>query len=300
MEKYNTLGSRIKELRQSLSLSQVELAQQLHCTQAALSQYESGSREPGLQELVKIATALQTSTDYLLGLTHIKSIDADIKKIGDYLGLSEESIKILRDFYWEHKRKTTKDYLENEVKGYSDYVPGDEAYEQDFSDMLQFRQQDLDDYLKFINKFICSSAFKIMSHCLCNNLFVERTIYDVLRVAVKRYDEIESALFETTNEAEKAYCLIEDSEDYIQKYSLNIFDAQTAVLDFCKDFTRLEVIKELDYKESFYKKIRFNIYHHTRPMFESNDFSVKKLNEALTEDVFQVNTKIIELLKDMG
>ncbi len=75
-EKYNILGSRIKELRQSLSLSQAELAQQLHCTQAALSQYESGNREPGLQELVRIASVLNTSTDYLLGVTHIKTVDA--------------------------------------------------------------------------------------------------------------------------------------------------------------------------------------------------------------------------------
>lgn len=299
MEKYNTLGSRIKELRQSLSLSQAELAQQLHCTQAALSQYESGSREPGLQELVKIATALQTSTDYLLGLTHIKSIDADIKKIGDYLGLSEESIKILRDFYWEHKEKTGKDYLEKEVKLDMGSVPGDETYEQDFSDMSQYYQQDLGDYMKFINQFICSSAFKIMSLCLCNNLFVERTIYDVLRVAVRRYDEIESVLFET-NEVKKAHGLIEDSEDFLKKYSLNIFEAQTAILDFCKKFTRLEAIKELDYKESFYQKIHFNIYHHTHSMYESDNYSVKKLNQALSEDVFQVNSKINELLKDIN
>lgn len=299
MEKYNTLGSRIKELRQSLSLSQAELAQQLHCTQAALSQYESGSREPGLQDLVKIATALQTSTDYLLGLTHIKSIDADIKKIGDYLGLSEESIKILRDFYWEHKEKTGKDYLEKEVKFGMGSVPGDETYEQDFSDMSQYYQQDLGDYMKFINQFICSSAFKIMSFCLCNNLFVERTIYDVLRVTVRKYDEIESALFET-NEVKKAYSLIDDSEDFLKKYSLNIFEAQTAILDFCKKFTHLEIIKELDYKESFYQKIYYNIYHHTHSMYESDNYSVEKLNQALSEDIFQVNSKIIELLKDMG
>ena len=113
IEKYNILGDRIKERRQSLCLSQAELAQKLHCTQAALSQYENGNREPGLQELKQIALALNTSTDYLLGVTHIKTVDANIKMIGNYLGLTEESISVLHDFYWDYKGKMEKDYIQS-------------------------------------------------------------------------------------------------------------------------------------------------------------------------------------------
>ena len=186
MEKYNTLGNRIKECRQALSWSQAELAQQLHCTQAALSLYENGNREPGLQELVKIASVLNTSTDYLLGVTHIKSTDFNIKTIGDYLGLTEESISELRNNYIKHKECLSKDYLEKEVDLLSGSTPGDKNYELEFDYFLKYYQLDLDDYIKFLNEFICSSAFKVLMHRMTSNLFIERTVYDILRIASRQ------------------------------------------------------------------------------------------------------------------
>ena len=296
LEKYNTLGGRIKELRQSLSLSQAELAQQLHCTQAALSQYESGNREPGFQELVQIASILNTSTDYLLGVTHIKSVDADIKKIGNYLGLTEASITRLHDFYWEYQEKIQKEYLQKEVLYHSGAVPGDETYEDDFQCLLKNSQIDLNDYVKVINEFVCSPAFKIFVRCLCNNLFLERTIYDMLRIIVREYDQIESELFESDVTA-KAYALIEDSEDFLKQYSLNVFDAQSELLNFIKEFTKLEGIKELDYKEAFYRKVHFYIYDHTRHMFESENYSFEELDEAMKKDGFKLVDKATKLLK---
>lgn len=296
MGKYNTLGDRIKKLRQSLFLSQSELAQQLHCTQAALSQYESGNREPGLQELVRIAKALHTSTDYLLGLTKIKCVNTDIKMIGDYLGLTEESIQTLHKYYWERKKKICDDYIQEEVGFHSGAMPGDESYEQDYAFVLEFGKTDLEDYVKFINEFICSSAFNVLSSCMCSNLFIERTIYDLMHILVKQYDKVESPAF-TTNIAEKAYCLTEQSEDFIEKYSLNVFEAQSAVLDFCKEFTHLEDVKKLQYKESFYRRLVFYIYHYTHKMFESQHFSVDELEENFSKDEFKMLSQIIELLK---
>ena len=108
MIKNNILGNRIKELRVSLSLSQAQLAEQLHCTQAALSQYEKGVRDPSLQDLKKIASVLNTSTDYLLGITHIKSTDVNTQMIGDHLGFTEETIEKLHNLYWQYKRKTNR------------------------------------------------------------------------------------------------------------------------------------------------------------------------------------------------
>lgn len=296
-EKYNTLGERIKELRQSLCLSQAELAQQLHCTQAALSQYENGNREPGLQELIQIALALNTSTDYLLGVTHIKTVDANMKMIGNYLGLTEESISILHDFYWDYKEKMGKDYLEREALFYYGVAPGDETYEERFQQILKSSYIDLNEYVKFINEFICSSAFKIFSHKLCNNLYVERNIYDMLCVITRKYEHIESELFES-DVAAKAYALVDDSEDYLKQYLLNVFEAQTALLNFIQEFTKLEVIKELEYKESFYRKVCLCIYEYTHYMFERGSFSFEELDEAMKNDAYKLKEKATELLND--
>lgn len=65
----NTLGSRIRFLRDERNLSQLEMARQLNISNAQLSRYESGDRKPDPDMLVQIADYLSVSTDYLLGRT---------------------------------------------------------------------------------------------------------------------------------------------------------------------------------------------------------------------------------------
>lgn len=65
----NTLGSRIRFLRDEKNLSQMEMADQLNISNVQLSRYESGARKPDPDMLVQIADYLNVSTDYLLGRT---------------------------------------------------------------------------------------------------------------------------------------------------------------------------------------------------------------------------------------
>ena len=46
---------RLKELRKKKGISQLRLATDLHTTQNTVSRYETGEREPGIDELIKIA-----------------------------------------------------------------------------------------------------------------------------------------------------------------------------------------------------------------------------------------------------
>lgn len=65
----STIGKRIKEVREKLGLNQAKLAAEADITPAAISQIESGDRIPSTPILRRLATALQVSTDYLLGST---------------------------------------------------------------------------------------------------------------------------------------------------------------------------------------------------------------------------------------
>ncbi|MCL1631102.1 helix-turn-helix domain-containing protein [Sporolactobacillus sp. CPB3-1] len=65
----NTLGSRIRFLRDERQLSQMEMARQLNISNAQLSRYESGARKPDPDMIVQIADYLSVSADYLLGRT---------------------------------------------------------------------------------------------------------------------------------------------------------------------------------------------------------------------------------------
>ena len=60
---------RLKELRKAKGISQLRLAIELNSSQNTLSRYETGDREPGINELIKIADYFDVSIDYLVGRT---------------------------------------------------------------------------------------------------------------------------------------------------------------------------------------------------------------------------------------
>ncbi len=60
---------RLRELRKKKGLSQLRMATELNTTQNTISRYETGEREPGITELIKIANYFNVSLDYLLERT---------------------------------------------------------------------------------------------------------------------------------------------------------------------------------------------------------------------------------------
>ena len=60
------LGARIAALRREAGFSQAQLAAILQISPSAMGMYEQGRREPSVQILVQMASALGVSTDYLL------------------------------------------------------------------------------------------------------------------------------------------------------------------------------------------------------------------------------------------
>ena len=60
---------KLKELRKSKKISQLKLAMDLNMNQNTISRYETGEREPGINELIKIADYFNVSVDYLLERT---------------------------------------------------------------------------------------------------------------------------------------------------------------------------------------------------------------------------------------
>lgn len=89
-------GDRIKTLRKSQNINQVQLAQKLDVSKQTLSNWENNNILPSIEMLIKIANYFSVSTDYLLELddrqyieitglsdsqlSHIQQIIQDIKK----------------------------------------------------------------------------------------------------------------------------------------------------------------------------------------------------------------------------
>lgn len=90
---------RIRDMREDADLLQKDIAGYLQCTQASYSYYELGNRDIPTDVLIRSADFYQTSTDYLLGLTDVKSlIQSRNIKIEGYLcrvvgGFMEKRLK---------------------------------------------------------------------------------------------------------------------------------------------------------------------------------------------------------------
>ena len=71
------LNKRIYELRMSFNWTQVQLAQKLGVTKQTVSNWENDNIQPSIDMLVKISKIFNVTTDYLLGLVPVNSINVD-------------------------------------------------------------------------------------------------------------------------------------------------------------------------------------------------------------------------------
>lgn len=68
---------RLRERRESLKISQIELAEKVGVTQNTISQWETGSRRPNIDMLVKLTEVFGCTADELLGIDRRKPAEEE-------------------------------------------------------------------------------------------------------------------------------------------------------------------------------------------------------------------------------
>ena len=81
----NIFSKRVKELRESLGMSQADFAKSVNTSQTTLSSYENTDKTPSLDIVKEIALKYHISLDWLFGLSDSKSIDSLPQTMGDIL-----------------------------------------------------------------------------------------------------------------------------------------------------------------------------------------------------------------------
>lgn len=71
----NTMSSKLRNLRIQNNLTQAQLAERFGVTTSAVSSYESGTRFPTYDTLIKYSRIFHVTTDYILGLDSKAAID---------------------------------------------------------------------------------------------------------------------------------------------------------------------------------------------------------------------------------
>lgn len=90
--------SALRELMRERNATQQELAKELGKTRQSISYYCDGSSSPDWETIAKIAKAYSVSSDWLLGLSDVKSPHADIKAVCEFTGLSEQAVTSLKAY----------------------------------------------------------------------------------------------------------------------------------------------------------------------------------------------------------
>lgn len=90
-------GLRIKKLRQSKNLTQLQLAKRLNISKSMISAYENDIRLPSYDVLIKLSRIFNVSTDFLLGINSNRTINVS--------GLTDKQVEIINTLIAEFQRK---------------------------------------------------------------------------------------------------------------------------------------------------------------------------------------------------
>ena len=98
MYQNNSLTGRLNQLLEESGLSQDKFAKKCTLSLAALKNYITSEdpRIPNTESLLKICNACNVSADWLLGLSDVRTVSADMRSICEFSGLTEEAIKKIR------------------------------------------------------------------------------------------------------------------------------------------------------------------------------------------------------------
>ena len=94
-------NERLLELRNASGKSQKECAEEMGISNSKYNKWENGVNSPDYETLCFLARFYNTTTDYLLGITDIRTNDTNIKAVCDYCGLSETAVKMLNELKME-------------------------------------------------------------------------------------------------------------------------------------------------------------------------------------------------------
>lgn len=96
-----TVGELVKKQRKKLNLTQAELAEKINSDSCYISRIETGSRKISIDNLAALANALNTSCDYLLGLSsnivlheHVSDMERTLQTLNE-----EDRVLMIKWFY---------------------------------------------------------------------------------------------------------------------------------------------------------------------------------------------------------
>lgn len=93
--------SRFRNLIEKKGTTLDALAAEFNTTRQTVSNWQNGVTVPDAVSICDIARYFGVTTDYLLGLTDVKTIETNVRAVAEYTGLSEDAVKELHFPYYQ-------------------------------------------------------------------------------------------------------------------------------------------------------------------------------------------------------
>ena len=106
----------LKELRETASISQKQLAEAIGVSQQSINKYENHNIEPDIETLIRIADYFDTSVDYLIGHTPVRR---KIESVSTY-ELNDDEGKIIEQY--RHLSKKQRSCIATVIESYYDTI----------------------------------------------------------------------------------------------------------------------------------------------------------------------------------
>lgn len=225
----NIIGKRINSALAEKDIKQKELAKKIGVNDNVISYWCSGSRTPNTQQIIQICNVLGVSADYLLGLTDVATTDKDLQYICDYTGLDEKAIQKLRLY-----TQGADSFFVNPTNEYKNLINVQKTV---------------------INNFLNSRCFDDLTTRFTTQQSINEDVCNILNEIKNTTNNNESngsTLSKLQGMAREA--IIRNKQD------LNIYRAQTAILDYIRRELQTYTQDDLDNIENYYFIKGFNSY----------------------------------------
>jgi len=109
------------------SATQEDIAKILNCNVSTISRYERDEIKIDYNTLVTLAKLYGTTTDYLLGVSTVRSLDIEIEKISRFTGLTEEAIKLLHELAQQQSGELLSNSCKKKIERIEKQFKGSES-----------------------------------------------------------------------------------------------------------------------------------------------------------------------------
>ncbi len=229
----------IKDLRKSKGFTQEEMAKKLSCNRQKIADWERGKSTPSADDLILLSKLFKVSTDYLLGLSDVPTTDKDLQFVCDYMGLDENTVKMLSFNKDAIMLPTSRKHLPTLA--------------------IMFMAYDEKKYFKFysnvFNEFLQSTCLlDIVTNC-CTEKVLEHSLNELINFKNEGKDIEKISKYKK----EKISMFYEIIKDYFRQHDLNVFNAQKSVVNFLNSITNLNTVED-DEIENIINYITLELY----------------------------------------